>query len=184
MILVPSELTSEAKSVDGILENLDSEMMNILRNTDIPVDVKLRQYNQILHRYNMLANAKHEPYKLDVVEVDNHSISDEEILSGIPKKNEKAAQALWRFVKRINKIQIADNGEVILNGRRITGSNIVDLMHDFSRDRKTHKPAKGSAEFAKVLKAANLPIEYVVNKNRYNLFHDDNLEESLEQWDE
>jgi hypothetical protein len=170
MILVPSELTSPTKAVDQILHNLDSEMMNILQKEDIPADVKLKQYNQILSRYSSLQDFKRQPYKLDVIDPDDCKITDEEILHGIPDKNKKTAKALLNFVKKGSNILIEKNGEITVNGNRVKGSNIVDLIHDLSRDRKTSKIPKGFQELIRGLKASNLPLEYVVNRKRRNMF--------------
>jgi hypothetical protein len=54
----------------------------------------------------------------------------------------------------------------------LRGSNIVDLIHDLSRERKTQKAPQGLQEFVKVLRSANLPLEYIVNKNRRSMFNE------------
>jgi hypothetical protein len=185
MILVPSELTSQTNPINQILKNLDIEMMNILKREDIPMDQKLRQYNQTLSRYSSLENTKNQPYKLDIIESRNNAISDEEVLNGIPKRNEKLAKALWRFVKKNNRIIIEDDGEVTVDGTTVRGSNIIDLIHDLSRERKTKQPARGMTEFAGALKASNLPLEYVANKNRHVFFKDEtDGENSFNLWSE
>ena len=161
--------------------------MHIIKRPDIPFDLKVRQYNQILQRYMTMENIKKQPYELNIIEPSSDIISDETVLNGIPKKNIKSAHALWNFIKRNGKIKIAENGEVVVNGRKIYGSNIIDLVHDLSRDRKTNKPQNGIAEFAITLHDANVPLEYIVNKNRYNLFiheTDDNHDESFGNWNE
>ena len=184
MILVPSEMTSHTKPIDFVLTNLDSEMSSILQRDDIPIDVKLRQYNQILHKYGKLDNMKKQPYELDIIEPTNNTIRDSDVLQGIPIKNEKAAHALWDFVKRNDRIQIADKGEVILDGRKMLHTNIIDMIHDLSRDRKTQKPANGIEEFVKILKESNLPREYVINKNRYVINDEIASAASFTQWTE
>jgi hypothetical protein len=87
MILVPSDLTTPVKPVDTVLDKLDSEMMNILHTQNVPMDIKMKQYNQILNRYSSLQDFKSQPYRLDVIEPIASKITDEEILQGIPEKN-------------------------------------------------------------------------------------------------
>lgn len=166
MILVPSDFSSQSKSVDTLLKKLDIEMSEILNKNDIPMDVKLRQYNQALSRYTSLQHDKKEPYKLEISESSPVSIEDKEILQGIPKNNVAAAKSLLAFVKKNDRIQIDEKGEVTVDGTHLRGSNIIDLIHDLARNRKARILPIGLPEFAQALKVSNVPLEYIVNKNR------------------
>lgn len=164
-ILVPSDIGQQVKPVDFTLNNLDSEMMRILEAGDLPVDVKLSQYNQVLQRHRSLLSSRNQPYKITVEEKDD-TLKDVDVLSGIPETKLPTAKLLLDFIHKQRNITISDNGEVIINGNHIKGSNIVDLIHDLSRDRKTRPPPIGANPLLDALKTANIPLEYIGNKNR------------------
>jgi hypothetical protein len=54
MVLVPEyqlQTKPSQPSIQTYLSELDQEMQTILANTTMPVDVKAKEYNQILQRY-------------------------------------------------------------------------------------------------------------------------------------
>jgi len=58
----------------------------------------------------------------------------------------------------------------LIDGDRIRNSNITDIMYDLTRDRKNAAPV-GTEYMIQTLKKANIPQEYIGNKNRLDLFH-------------
>ena len=80
----------------------------------------------------------------------------------VPKTMQAKARRLMEHLKR----DIAWNarGELIHEGVSVTGSNVVDLVNDILRKRKTDPT--GWQPFAQQLRAINLPMELVCNVAR------------------
>lgn len=169
-ILVPSEMMQSEKPVDETLGNLDIEMMRIINTRNLPADIKLSKYYQTLQRYKTLQTKRNNPYEIGIDSYTDTQINLDSILKGIPESKIPQARLLTDFITNQNGIHIEDNGEIIINGTKINNSNIVDIIHDLIRDRKTHLPPKGVEDLVKVLKRANIPLEYIGNKNRLQLF--------------
>jgi hypothetical protein len=176
-ILVPSEFGQHVRPIDESLSNIDSEMMRIMQMQQVPMDVKMRNYNQLLQKYMTMKNIRNQPIKLEVDDGESSMlVSENEVLDGIPATKKEIARLLFNFIRKQDNITIARNGEVTINGKRIPESNIVDLVHDTIRDRKTFKAPTGSSPFLKALKDANIPLEYIGNKTRLvNLLQTDIL---------
>jgi hypothetical protein len=175
IILVPHDIAQNKRPIDEIIGKLENDLKVIMKNKHSAVDVKLVKYNQVLHRYSKMMQKKHHPFALSVQQEDDATYPDELILKDIPEKRLKNAQLLLKNVRNNPQIRLNNMGEVIIHGNTIHGSNIVDLIHDFSRDSKVRSPAIGADLFAKVLKEANIPLEYIGNKKRLTL---------LNRWDE
>jgi hypothetical protein len=170
VILVPNEITQVIKPVDKTLENLDSEMTSIIYSTNIPLDAKLLKYNQVLQRFKFLQTERNKPYSIEIEERGSQKLDFDKILKGIPEKKIPAAKLLTDFISKLDNIHIESNGEISINGHRISNSNIIDLVHDLVRDRKTNMPPLGIEPLTFALKQANVPMEYIGNKNRLDLF--------------
>ena len=70
-----------------------------------------------------------------------------------------------QLVSRLKKTMWNDRGELLHEGVAISGSNVVDLVHDLLRKRKTSDPI-GWQQFASQMHAANIPMELVGNVAR------------------
>jgi len=181
-ILIPSDIAQVIKPVDDTLKSLDSEMLNMISNQELPLDLKMIKYNQILQRYNFLQTERNKPYKVEIEE--SHPIlmkTFDHILEGIPKKQLHIAKSLLDFISKQQNIQVESNGELTINGMKINNSNIVDLIHDLVRDRKTHPAPAGIKQVAKALKQANIPLEYIGNKNRLYYFQQEHQSPQVRQ---
>jgi len=168
--LVPTSVNETQRPVDNILSNLDGEMMRILNDRNIPADVKWAQYNQILQRHNYMRKDRDKPIEIPFYEKTKKTIDTEQIFSTIPKTRIPLAKSLLDFIQKQPNIEVAENGEVVIDGDRIRNSNITDIMHDLTRDRKNAAPV-GTDHLIQTLKEANIPLEYIGNKNRLDLFH-------------
>ena len=60
----------------------------------------------------------------------------------------------------------ADTNEVTIDGRKLPGSNIIDLIGDVLRNRKSSNPPEHSDAFLRALAKLNVPEELVKNKSR------------------
>jgi hypothetical protein len=166
IVLVPQDLVHPARPVDETLDNLDAQMSKILKSYNIPTDVKVKQYNQVLQRYMFLKNERNKPIELEIAGYASGPTIHEQVLKGLPDSKQNLGRLLLDFITRQSNIAIENNGELSINGSQIPNSNIIDLVHDLVRDRKNRPPPTGSEALMKTLKQANMPIEYIGNKDR------------------
>ena len=80
----------------------------------------------------------------------------------VPNTMQAKARRLMEHMKR--NIYWAGRGELIHEGVPVAGSNVVDLVNDLLRKRKTDP--SGWQPFARQLRAMNLPMELVGNVAR------------------
>ena len=158
------------------VQALDDEMKTILDRTDLDDGTKVTLYNQVLQRYNVLADKRiKEP--LRVVTVNESEVASESgsegavrapisgleatVMATVPKTMQAKASRLMEHLKR--DIAWTDRGELIHEGVPVVGSNVVDLVNDLLRTRKT--APTGWLPFAQ-LRAINLPMTLVGNVAR------------------
>lgn len=92
--------------------------------------------------------------------------STKQILRLIPKTYAKKGEQLLNLISLSNnKIQWNDDGTVLIDNEKITGSNILDLINDSLRPLKRSDPI-GWEKFAKALKDIKIPITYIGNPKR------------------
>ena len=165
------------------VQALDDDMMTILNRKDLDDGTKVTLYNQVLQRYNVLAD-KHvkEPIRLVTV---NESMSgpgsgvepgpgsegavqapssglEATVLDTVPKTMHAKARRLMEHLKR--DVAWTARGELIHEGEPVVGSNVVNLVNDLLRKRKTDPT--GWQPFARQLRAINLPMALVGNVAR------------------
>lgn len=170
VILLPKEATETSKSIDPIIQRFETAMINVL-DQNISADAKMAKYNSLFSRYQNLVKQKNEPYKLQVLEKTEPLITDSVILEDIPSKSLSHAELLLKYIRENPSIDVKDNGEVIVDGHIIQGSNIVDIVHDLSRKRKAKAVSTGVEEVARALNRSNIPLEAIGNTNRLNFFN-------------
>ena len=151
------------------VQTLDDDMKTILERKDIDEGTKLTLYNQVLQRYNVLADIQvKEPIRVVTV---NESVTgsgsgvepgpegavrapssglEATVLDTVPKTMQAKARRLMEHLKR--DIAWPARGELIHEGVPVVGSNLVDLVNDMLRKRKTDPP--GWQPFARQLRAA------------------------------
>ena len=155
------------------VQALDDEMKTILDRTDLDDGTKVTLYNQVLQRYNVLANKRiKEP--LRVVTVNESEVTSEgavrapisgleaTVLATVPRTMQAKASRLMEHLKR--DITWTARGELIHEGVPVVGSNVVDLVNDLLRKSKT--APTGWQPFARQLRAINLPMTLVGNVAR------------------
>ena len=155
---------------------LDDEMMTILDRKDLDDRTKVTLYNQVLQRYNVLSD-KHAKEPTRVITV-NESVAgaaegavgapvttsgiEADVVDTVPKTMQGKARRLMERMKR--NMSWTARGELIHEGVPVAGSNVVDLVNDLLRKRKTDPT--GWQPFARQLRAMNLPMELVGNVAR------------------
>ena len=159
------------------VQALDDEMKTILDRTDLDDGTKVTLYNQVLQRYNVLVDKRiKEP--LRVVTVNESEVASESgsegavrapisgleatVLATVPKTMRAKASRLMEHLKR--DVEWTARGELIHEGVPVVGSNVVDLVNDLLRKRKT--APTGWQPFARQLRAINLPMTLVGNVSR------------------
>jgi uncharacterized protein YjdB len=125
---------------------------------------KWTMYNQVLQSYLHIAEEKRQPLRVPL-ESDIDFIGDL-VLSSVPPSNKAKAHDLYKILRHSSNIKWNDSDKVSIDGLSITGSNIVDLIHDILRQRRDVNPI-GWKEFAKGLRDLNIPKEFVGNKARW-----------------
>lgn len=170
------------------LVNLDNEIRQILDLANVPADMKLLNYNQVLRRYMKMRNdlmdvqypaqtpqppepqAQHEATLSETAAAAAAALPfpDQAILKAIPKKNQLGASLLLDFIKRSKTLSWTDKGEMLVNGHLVPNSNLMDLVSDFSRQRKRIPPA-GAAALASALRSQNVPRECIGNDERWRM---------------
>ena len=173
-----------------VLRGLDGEMSLVLDRTDLDQGDNIELYNQILLRYNTMANKRvKQPTRVVVVNDDGAAAAaaaaamqdggtataaaeplaatgrDVDIVEIVPKSLKPKALRLMKRLRNDPSIQWNDRGGLIIEGSAIPGNNMIDLVHDVLRKRKQSDPV-GWQPFAKHLKHINLPMELVGNVDR------------------
>ena len=161
------------------VQALDDEMMTILDRKDLDDRTKVTLYIQVLQRYNILSD-KHVKEPVRVVTVNESGAGAEagvmegavrapatsgieaDVVDTVPKTMQAKARRLMEHLKR--DIAWTARDELIHEGVPIPGSNVVDLVNDLLRRRKTDPT--GWQPFARQLRAMNLPMELVGNVAR------------------
>lgn len=187
MVLVPQETLENVRKQhntenDGLSSQVDEfkmELDKVLQNAKLPADELFKIYTQLFARYSNLDMANKQPMKV-LLQKSENDLSEEvvkhdqfiwpiTVLDGLPKNKRNQAASLIDEIKNNPRIKIDKIGEIIIDGTVIPNSHIIDLIHDFTRQRKSAKPAVGSDVFAKVLKDSNVPREYIGNIDRFNI---------------
>lgn len=145
----------------GHLGRLDEQMQSVLQQ-NIPDDLKLKQYNQVLHRF--MTSRDQELNRPMTMHVEKDTISNEEIIEALPKNLKNKGKLLMSHLKRNPNISTNDRGEVIYKGNLIEGSNLIDLVNLFVRPpRKNRALPAGWQEFRQFLRESNVPQEAITN---------------------
>lgn len=150
------------------LSNIDQQVQDVLSMPGMPADIKHAQYNQILHRYRHLKDEQRKPLHVQLDQPQaTLPVPVHNLIEGIPPRYRSKARVLADHLQRHpSDFQWSDRGELVMAGKEIPGSSIVDLVHDFVRPRETVNPAPGAEEFAALLQQTNAPREGVGNNAR------------------
>lgn len=169
--LSPSSSPSSVGKVAGdTVSELDREMTRLLNNKSLGDQDKWEQYQQVLQRYLHFATQKRKPIQLPVVEMDvnddrqtNSVLGNEQIVETFTKNYKKDARNFLKFLDgKKDLISWDDDGVVYIHREKIPHSNIIDLLHDVIRVRKSIQPP-GWEQLLQILKEINIPNEFVTN---------------------
>ena len=155
----------------------DDEMRFILDRSDLNDREKVVLYNQVLMRYNIFSDKSSQqpvrvtidkpPVKEDEEEDKEKRIEsglENEIIDSVPKTLKQKARRLLDKIK--GTVSWNDRGEMVYRNVPVPGSNIVDLVNDALRKRKSFQPV-GWKMFARGLKDVNAPMDLIGNPERW-----------------
>ena len=136
MILVPHEIVGDDEALTKYMSNLDEEMFKIVNDRTLPIDEKILKYNQILRRHQTAKHDVNKPIKIEIQEqqtepeeLGEKSTQPDSLQDAItdtdPPKFQKQTNLLLKFARKSPHIKWSDKGEMIVDGNKIVGSNIM-----------------------------------------------------------
>ena len=200
MYLVPEEVMTLIRQQNDIqtsplvksMSSLSQQMSNTLSDPNQPAEIKIKNHDQLLHRYlNLQEQREHyiPTVKLQTAEAipapqvtqplpqgsqqqgQPQSLSESEILETVPKTFRNQAGNLLRWIKKTpESVRWDEKGQVSLEGQTVKGSSISDLINDTIRKRKGFQPP-GRDAFTEVLAKLNTPEDFIRNDNRRRLMN-------------
>lgn len=174
------------------LSRLDEEMREILNSNKFPDErEKCKAYLQILQRYlYFVEEAKRntttkttitpvdDVYRAiqsvyskgeEMKETEKERMNDSFILDSVPLKFRQKAKLLINHLhsNALDRLTWDKYGVVSIDGVRVAESNIVDLVNDAMRSRKTVRPG-GRHHFATLLRSVKVPREFIGNQELWS----------------
>jgi hypothetical protein len=128
------------------LDELDSEMQNLLADRLLPPDQKISAYYSTLSRYSDLRGSRQAlgpaipAIGIPDVVPGKAGYTDREILANIPPSKQENAKLLLDEISKNPDITVNDRNELVIRGGVVPNSNYMDLVVDLSRDRKYANP--------------------------------------------
>lgn len=173
-------LSTTTKTIEAALVRLDTEMKDILQSdTYKDAREKWNAYLAVLRRYlhfttnertlqsiefsNIQKSEKNE--EQSVTEPVRTGLNDSVIIESVPRKFRNKAKLLLRRLHDTPAAHFSwdTDGVVSIKGKPLKDSNIVDLINDAMRARKTAKPV-GRKTFAQFLRSIKTPREFIGNE--------------------
>ena len=158
LVLVPEHMVDQRKKplvppLTAQVQEIDSDMQDIMQRQDIPIDAQAKMYDQNLQRYLAFYDKRmNKPLRVNVIKP---TVPEEEekpqgeqieekpdeietdILDSVPATMKSRTRQLIKKLKA-NKDIIGWNeqGQMVFKGTTIPGTNIVDLVNDSLRQGK------------------------------------------------
>ena len=159
---------------------LDSAMSTILQDKNLSADAKYAQYQYAIHRHRML-HPQTQAYKRARTVHDTIEMNVEQLLRSIPDRKKRSARMLINFLATLRQFSVNGQNEIQLNGETIEGTNLIELLREFSMERKNNvQPPKGYHQFMNLLLSSGVPLEAIGNE-RYRQQLTSNLEGEEEE---
>ena len=163
-------LPPNPQAVDA--SHLLKDMNQILQKTDLSEAEKAQKYGETLFKLQHLLEKTKKPPSTDSPQPTDQPqppstvALHDQILQSVPKTMQRKAELLLGMIKNNNNLTWDEQGVVSYKGKRIHGSNIIDLINDTIRQRKGVEP-KGWETFSKALHESNIPQEVIGNPSRW-----------------
>ena len=168
MVVNPDTLNRQARLFEAPEKtktmSLDEKMQEILSRQDITDEEKVKLYENALNLYSVFREKVMAPPTPKTTPPSPppppplHFVDD--VVASVPKALRGKAEQLTRTVLR--ELSWSPKGELMIDGRAVPGTHIVDLINDAIRLRKKFNP-KGRDEFVEKLTRINVPQELIGN---------------------
>ena len=184
----------EVGVIDMTLRSLDQGLKNILDTPNIPEDEKAKLYGNYLQDYLTMKKKQSDiygqPARVTFTSPPPQAAAaptttpgkdqvENQILTVIPRNMQKFAKLLVDRIKSDPSMDWNERGELVLEGRPLLNTNIVDLVKDLLYRRRTFNPL-GWEEFATHLARGNIPHDLVRNPERLAFIVSRSQQEPLE----
>ena len=180
----------QQKPIEVQLTNLDTQMKEILENRTLPVDIKHKLYTHVLHQYGELRGESRKPVEIPFKRVGRvqepvapsvpataaASAAEEELggeiphgdlMKNIPNYKKENGRNLLDFLQTLQDFKWNSKKELIIDGKTIPGSNLLDVFEYTTRD-KTRGPPVGWQQFYDFLLKKNVPKSAIGNRSLVN----------------
>ena len=154
------------------MADLENKMKEILYRDDLHPAKKQQQYNNELRHY-LNYEQTHKLPSMSIIPSKSSASAhvqndlEEELKLSLPKTYKSKGLAMLKHIRATPGISVSDNGELTYNGNIVAGSNVIDLINDALRKRKTALAPTGWQMFSNVLRHANIPRDFIGNTERY-----------------
>ena len=164
-------LPPNPQAVDA--SHLLKDMGQILQKTDLSEAEKAQKYGETLFKLQHSLEKTNKPPSM-LSSTNSPQPADQptsvalhdQILQSVPKTMQRKAELLLGMIKNNNNLTWDEQGVVSYKGKRIHGSNIIDLINDTIRQRKGVEP-RGWKTFSKALHESNISQEVIGNASRW-----------------
>lgn len=92
----------------------------------------------------------------------------EDLLSSLPLPLRSRAKVILNHLAKHTNLQWNDKGEIIVNGKVVTGSNINDLIKIQLKDYRSFHPV-GAEVFSQLVQESNVPQSVLTQARRYQI---------------
>lgn len=157
-------------SQDQLVKTL-GEMSTVLHDNNLPDDVKSSRFNEKIKDFTIYADKIVAP-TITQPTIASKTKSSHQTFHSLPKSFQQPASILLTELAEFpQRVQWDDTtNELTIDGKRMVGSNLVDLVGDVLRNRKTASPPMYSDAFLQLLADVNVPEEFIRNKLRLAKF--------------
>lgn len=87
------------------------------------------------------------------------------VLRSVKKTYRSQYRQLAEFIRRSSNVSWTESGRVVIDGVEMPDSNIVDLINDAARYRKTSAVPNGRAQLASAFRRADVPRKLIGNRH-------------------
>lgn len=180
MALVPPELVSEYYQINKPEIRIEDTIMKLLQQTEMPDDLRGKLLSQLIPKYQRSMQPKKQfefPAELknimeppEEMKQESAAVSITPMIAkylshAVPKSRKKYILPILESLKNANYV-FNDMGELEVDGKPQHRSNAIDLFSYVMRDlRSTEIPPKGYQQFLRGIYAANIPKQWIGNKN-------------------
>lgn len=173
LYLVPEDIINTWKSeqrtqqtnnpLETAISQIDKNMQSVLKDKHLSDYDKEKIYTQKQATFVDMRDELTTP-----VRTENTINESNDILDSVPKLYHKKANALLKYLQMDKDVNWDNQGQLIINGKTIPQSHIVDLVNDGMRLRKKKQHAKGWRELSHHLAMKNVPKELIGNDDWIN----------------